>query len=86
MGPDRAAPHDQRRRSAPARAAVAYGLRLYTGRDSLERLALYFLIAAPPGSLIFRGDRGWPRWVLAAMTASIVAIAVVVRLAAPARR
>jgi Tfp pilus assembly protein PilF len=63
-------------------AATAYGLSLYTGRDSLELLALYFTIAALPGSLIFRGDRGWPRWVLAGMTASVVVIAVVVWLAA----
>lgn len=63
-------------------AAVAYGVRLYSGRDGLELLALYFTIAALPGSLIFRGDRGWPRWVLAGMTASIVAIAVAVWLAA----
>jgi tetratricopeptide (TPR) repeat protein len=62
-------------------AAVAFAVSVATGRDGLQLLALYLTIAALPGSLIFRGDRGWPRWVLAGMTAAVVAIAVVISLA-----
>jgi len=62
-------------------AAITFGVgAAVPGYRDLWFLALAFAIAALPGSLIFRGDRGWPRWVLAGMTASVIVIALAAAL------
>jgi Tfp pilus assembly protein PilF len=62
-------------------AAITFGVgAAVPGYRDLWLLALAFAIAALPGSLIFRGDRGWPRWVLAGMTASVIVIALAAAL------
>lgn len=61
-------------------AGITFAVSRWKLSGDLDVLALFTALATMPGSLIFRAAEGWPRWVLAAMTAVLPLFAGVVVL------